>query len=191
MESAVQHSLTLVEYNQLEEENQQRYEYYQGEVFAMAGGDPKHGAIASNILALLHNALFDKDCTVFNSDVKFHIESENKSHYPDVSVVCGPAQRSEKDTRALINPILLVEVLSDSTAAQDRGSKFHTYSQIDSLQEYVLIEQDIHRAQVFYRSAPDQRWSMQWYAGEETDVALQSIGVTFSLSEFYHKTEGL
>ncbi|MEM9832257.1 MAG: Uma2 family endonuclease [Bacteroidota bacterium] len=134
--------MTPAEYNQLEEENHQRYEYHGGQVFAIAGGDPKHGEIANNIGRLLGNALFDKDCTVFNSDVKYHIASVSKSYYPDVSVVCGSAQRSEKEIHALTNPLPLVEVLSDSTAAQDRGSKFHTYSQMPSLREYVLVEQD-------------------------------------------------
>ena len=154
------------------------------------------GATANTVGRLLGNALLDKDCTVFNSDVKFHIEAEDKSCYPDVSVFCGPAQRSAQDTRALTNPVLLVEVLSETTAAYDRvspdrGRKFHSYSKLPSLREYVLVEQDIQQAQVFYRSAPNETWSMQWYTGEGAEVVLQSIGVTLLLSDLYHKTEGL
>lgn len=97
------------------------------------------------------------------------------------------AEYNQKDTRALTNPILLIEALSDSTAAQDRGSKFHTYSRISSLREYVLIEQDIQRAQIFYRNAPAQKWSMQWYAGDEVEITLQLVEAKFKLWEFYHK----
>lgn len=196
MEPAVKSHLSLTEYNELEEENNTRYEYHggpygYGEVFAMAGGEPKHGAIAGTIIRLLGNALSSKDCTVFTSDVKFHIASENKSCYPDVSVVCGPAERSEQDTRALTNPILLVEVISESTAAYDRGQKFHTYSQLPSLREYVLVEQDMWRIQTYFRNSPADLWQMQWFSGENSEVILRSIGISLSLSELYRRTEGL
>ena len=142
MEAAQKKHLSLAEYNQLEEETNQRYEYHNGEVFAMAGvatdvGDPVHGAIAGNLIRLIGNGLVTKDCTVLTSDVKFYIPSINRSLYPDVSVVCGPSERSKQDTKALTNPILLIEVLSDGNASYDRGTKFHYYSELPSLREYV------------------------------------------------------
>lgn len=192
MDAASKTYLSLAEYNQLEEETNTRYEYHDGEVFAMAGGDPKHGVIAGNTLTLLNNALFSKSCTVFNSDVKTHIASIKKSYYPDVSVVCGPVERSEQDARAIANPILLIEVLSESTAAFDRVGKFEDYSQLPSLREYVLIEQDRPLLQTFYREAPGALWQMQWFSAEgNTKVVLPSIDVSISLTDIYHKTEGL
>ena len=164
MEAAQKKHLSLAEYNQLEEETNQRYEYHDGEVFAMAGaatdvGDPVHGAIAGNLIRLIGNGLVTKDCTVLTSDVKFYIPSINRSLYPDVSVVCGPSERSRQDTKALTNPILLIEVLSDGNASYDRvstagGTKFHYYSELPSLREYVLVEQHTWKVETRYRSSP-------------------------------------
>ena len=183
--------LSLAEYNQLEEENDWRYEYHDGEVVAMAGGDPVHSLIANNTSYLLTGALLKKKCSVFNSDAKYHVASVNKSYYPDVSVICGPAERSEHDTRALTNPILLVEVLSESTAARDRGEKFEAYSQLPSLREYVLVAQDKWTVQTYYRESPKHLWEMQWFKGEEAVVDLRSLDVSLPLSALYRRTEEL
>jgi Uma2 family endonuclease len=191
MEPARKDRLSLSEYNQLEEREQQRYEYHQGEVFAMAGGDPKHGAIAGNVTRLLGNALLDKDCTVFTSDVKFYLEAEDRSCYPDVSVVCGPPQRSEKDTRALTNPVLLIEVLSETTEGYDRGTKFRYYSTMPTFLEYVLIDQDSWNVETRYRPSPNERWQLELFSGEDTEIPLRSLGITLPMAELYRKTEGL
>jgi Uma2 family endonuclease len=196
METAKKTRLSLAEYNQLEEETNQRYEYHDGEVFSMAGaatdvGDPVHGAIAGNLIGLLHGGLLPKDCSVLTSDVKFYIPSINHSLYPDVSVVCGPSERSDKDTKALTNPILLIEVLSDSNAAYDRGTKFHYYSELPSLREYVLVEQHEWKVETRYRSTPDEPWQMDWFSGKEATVRLRSVDLTLPLADLYRRTEGL
>ena len=191
METAKKTHLSLAEYNQLEEETNQRYEYHDGEVFAMAGGDPIHGAIAGNLIGLLHSALRPKDCTVLTSDVKFYIPSINRSLYPDVSVVCGPSERSDNDTKALTNPILLIEVLSDSNAAYDKGTKFHYYSELPSLREYVLVEQHEWKVETRYRSTPDELWQMDWFSGEEAQVRLRSVDLTLPMADLYRRTESL
>ncbi len=191
MESAVKAHLSLTEYNQLEEENNWRYEYHQGEVFAMAGGDPKHGLIANNVGRLLGNALLKKDCLVFNSDVKYYIEAEDAIRYPDVSVVCGPPERSEKDIRALTNPMLLVEVLSKSTEGADRGEKFRLYSRLPTFQEYVLIEQDSWTVETRFRTNPGELWQLNWFSGEQAEVPLRSLNIVLPVAELYYKTEGL
>ena len=190
MESARKNRLSLAEYNQLEEETNTRYEYHDGEVFAMAGGDPLHGAIAGNLIRLIGNGVVSKDCTVLTSDVKFYISSISRSLYPDVSVVCGPSERSEHDVRALTNPILLIEVLSDSNAAYDRGTKFHYYSELPSLREYVLVEQHAQKVETRYRSRPDERWQMDWFSGKEADVVLRSVDLTLPMADLYRRTEG-
>lgn len=157
----------------------------------MAGGAPKHGIIANNIGRLLANALFSKNCTVGNSDVKYHVTSANKSFYPDVSVVCGAPERSNRDTYALTNPIMLVEVLSASTEAFDRGDKFLTYSQLPSLREYVLVKQDEWLVETRYRSSVSDPWKLAWFDSTQADIALHSLGITLPLAELYHRTEEL
>ena len=183
--------LTLAEYNQLEEETQQRYEYHDGEVFAMAGGDPVHNAICHNLHVFLGNALRKKSCNVFTSDQKVYIDFIKRSLYPDASVTCGPVERSDKDTKAIVNPILLVEVLSDSNEAYDRGKKFEYYSKLSSLREYVLINQHEPSAQVYYRPSATDPWQMAWVSGLDQTLTLQSLEIETNLEELYLKTEGL
>jgi len=190
MERTATNLLSLEEYNQLEEETSVRYEYHDGEVFAMAGGSPKHGIIAGNIIRLIGNHLKD-GCTVGSSDLKFYIESINKSLYPDASVICRPYQTSDHDRNALTNPILLVEVLSESTANYDRGSKFHYYSELPSLREYVLIEQNMWKVETRYRDTTEEKWKMDWFEGEDASVTLHAMNATIPLAEIYQETEDL
>lgn len=190
MERVATKLLSLEEYNQLEEHTQSRYEYHDGEVYAIAGATHKHGIIAGNTIRLLGNSI-KGGCQVGSSDLKFHIESINKSLYPDVSVICQPYQVSERDRNALTNPIILVEILSESTANYDRGSKFHYYSELTSLREYVLIEQDTWKVETRYRNAADDEWKMNWFEGKEALVTLHSMDITIPLAEIYQGTEGL
>ncbi len=183
--------LSLQEYQQLEEETSQRYEYHNGEVFAMAGGEPKHNAICHNLHVLLGGILRKKPCNVFTSDQKVHIASINRSLYPDVSVTCGPVERAEKDTRAIVNPVLLVEVLSESTAGYDRGDKFKHYSKIPTLREYVLVQQDEPSVQIYYRSSESGLWQITWIDDLTQPIPLQSLEIEIPLEELYLKTENL
>lgn len=183
--------LTLEEYQQLEEETGQRYEYHNGEVFAMAGGEPKHSAIGGNTITILNQLLRERNCNVFNSDQKVRIESIKRSLYPDVSVTCGPVERSEEDTKAITNPVLLVEVLSDSTASYDQGNKFKYYSKLPSLQEYVLVSQHEPSVQIFYRASSTDFWQMTWVEGLSQSIHLQSLDIEVSLQVLYLKTENL
>lgn len=150
-----------------------------------------HGAIAGNLIRLIGNGLLSKDCTVLTSDVKYYIPSINKSLYPDVSVVCGSSERSEQDVRALINPILLIEVLSDSNAGYDRGQKFYYYSELPTLREYVLVEQHEWKVETRYRRSPNERWQMDWLSGKEAEVTLRSLELTLPIAEVYRRTEGI
>lgn len=187
----ITHKLTLAEYNQLEEETRQRYEYHNGEVFAMAGGDPVHNVIGHNVQLFLGNALRKKPCKVYTSDQKVYIDDINRSLYPDASVTCGPVERSDKDTKAIINPIVLVEVLSDSTEAYDRGRKFEYFSKLSSLREYVLLSQHEPKAQLHYRPSANEPWQIIWVNGLNQALKLQSLGVETTLDELYLKTEDL
>ena len=183
--------LSIADYQRLEEETQQKYEYHDGEVFAMAGADPKHNVISNNAGAELNRALRDKDCYVFTSDQKVRIDAVNRFLYPDVSVTCGSVERSEKDTKAIINPILLIEVLSDSTESYDRGDKFALYSKLPSLQEYVLVQQHRPAVQIYYRATNTDLWQITWIEGLAETIRLQSVSAELSMQELYLKTDRL
>ena len=183
--------LSIADYQRLEEETQQKYEYHDGEVFAMAGADLKHNAISGNAIAELNRALRKEECNVFTSDQKVRIDAVNRFLYPDVSVTCGSVERSEKDTKAIINPILLIEVLSDSTESYDRGDKFALYSKLPSLQEYVLVQQHRPAVQIYYRATNTDLWQITWIEGLAETIRLQSVEAELSVQELYLKTDRL
>ena len=194
MESAVKRKLSWADCLHLEEEENTRYEYHDGEVFAIAGGSPKYGAIAANVIGLFSNFLTE-GCRTFNSDVKVCIQSINKGLYPDVSVACRPIELM-REVNAIINPILLVEVLSQSTSDYDRAAKFRHYSQLASFREYVLIEQEARTVETRYRSSVDAPWKMDWFEadrrpGEDTEVILQSLNITLPMREIYKGVDDL
>ena len=194
VEPAVNRKLSLSAYLQLEQEQGTRYEYHDGEVFAMAGGAPKHGAIATNVTILL-GSLLTGGCRTFNNDVKVYIQSSNKGLYPDVSVACRPIDLM-REVNAITNPILLVEVLSPSTADDDRGAKFRHYSKLDSFREYVLIEQETQTVETRYRSSADRPWEMNWfetgdYAEENTEVILRSLNIKLPMHKIYQEVDDL
>ncbi len=150
----------------------------------MAGGSLSHSAIGTNITAALKAALRGKECKVFNSDLRIRIEDLNSFVYSDGVVVGGKVETSEEDKNAITNPILVIEVLSDSTAAYDRGDKFYKYRSLSSFKEYVLIEQ--HKAYVdrLYRDSPSY-WNMATYIGLDKEVELLSLGISIPMRAIY------
>ena len=189
MEALGHSKLSLAEYQRLEEETDTRYEYHDGEVFAMSGAARKHSAIASNVSRNLGNTL-PKGCRTFDSDLKVYVEAANKGFHPDVSVACRPITGPE-EMNAVDNPILLVEVLSEGSADYDRGQKFWFYSQLPSLREYVLIEQNRLAVETRYRSSSDDHWTMAYYEGEDAIVTLRSLNLPLPLAAIYEDTDDL
>src|SRR5262245_12741923 len=126
---------TLQEYLEWEERSGGKHEFYQGQIFAMAGASPRHNRISTNIVGLLHRLLEGGTCEVFGSDQRIRIDAVNLSTYPDVSVICGGLVLSKDDVRAITNPRVIFEVLSKSTENYDRGPKFELYQHLDSLEE--------------------------------------------------------
>ena len=193
MEVKVLGSYSLDAYIQMEAEDPEtKYEFYDGFIVAMAGGSPEHGQIAINIGTALNNALrsAQKDCIVHSSDVKVSINKINKRQYPDLSVVCGPVERDKKEPKAITNPTLIVEVLSDSTESKDRGEKFLAYRQLDSLQEYVLVSQEKALVEVFSRTA-DGTWRIQAAIGLDKEIELPALDIKLNTSDLYYKVEGI
>ncbi len=177
---------TVSEYRRLEEAADFRSEYRGGQIVAMAGGSFDHGAIAANLIGELRNRLKGRGCTVVGSDVAVRVDATSSYSYPDVSVVCGPpAFDPPGRRRVLTNPQVVVEVLSPSTAGLDRGDKFLDYIRLDSLQEYVLVDQARPRVNTFYRH-PDGIWAVGPSAeGMDAAVTFRSLGVSVPLAEVY------
>lgn len=173
--------LTPVEYFVWEEQQLCRHEYINGEVYAMSGGTQNHSRIALKVAALLDNHLPDGGCRVFNSDCRVNIFETNDYTYPDASVSCD--RRDENTTQYITYPCLIIEVLSESTEAYDRGNKFFRYRQNPQLQDYVLVSsQEI--AMDLYRKDRDGRWEIVNYRAEEV-VELQSVDLSFPIEQVY------
>jgi len=175
--------MTYAEYLAAERTNESKHEYVNGRVYAMAGGTPEHGRLAASVTRILGNALAGKPCVTFNSDVRVRIRATGRSTYPDVSVVCGALERAPDDPDAIVNPVVIVEVLSDSTEAGDRGDKFAHYRRLPALKEYVLVSQSSARIEVYSRSL-DGGWILR-EANRGESVRLESIGVSLPVDEVY------
>ncbi len=178
---------TSEEYLALEEKAEYRSEYENGDIVTMAGGSLNHARITSNIDRLFGNKL-DKKCESLTTDVKVRIESYRKFYYPDVLVICGKIDFYQKRTDTITNPILIVEVLSDSTEAKDRGEKFAAYQTLETLQEYILVSQDKAKVEQFKREN-DGIWKYQATIGLTSRVKFSSIEVELELDEIYQRVE--
>lgn len=173
------------EYLVLEEKSSVKHEYVDGEIYAMSGVTDPHNTIAGNLFSLLRNHLRGKGCRVFFTDVKARIESRNCYYYPDVMVTCDPRDRELPLFKR--HPCLIVEVLSDSTEAFDRGDKFADYRQLESLQEYVLISQKRQQVECFRRNA-EGLWVLHSF-GIEATVDLASVGFRVEMAELYEDVD--
>ena len=176
--------VSYAEYVAAEEGSVTRHEWIDGVIYDMSGGTPHHAGLASTIARLLGNQLAGKRCRVFTSDLRIRVAATRMSTYPDVSVVCGRLERDPDSTTAVTNPTVLVEVLSDSTEAYDRGEKFAHYRRIPSLREYVLVAQDPPLIEVFRKNEASQ-WVLVAEAGPGQRVTLESIECALSVDEVY------
>jgi Uma2 family endonuclease len=163
-----------------------RSEFVGGEVFAMTGASLAHNAIVSNINREISIQLKGRPCQVYANDVKVLIRSADAGKYPDLVAVCGEPELLDDRQDVLLNPSLIVEVLSDSTEAYDRGDKFALYRQIPSLREYLLVSQQRVGVELYQRGA-DDRWTLTDYAALNDSVPLASIDCTLELAEVYDK----
>lgn len=186
---ALKNKFTIEEYLRFEEQAEQRHEYHNGKVIPMSGGTIEHNQIAGNLFRIIGNALIEsgKMCQVLSSDMKIWIEAAQRFVYPDVTVLCDEPQFYKDRRDAIANPLLLVEVLSESTEAYDRGKKFERYSSLSSLREYVLVSQNEPAVEVFFRDhdRPDD-WQYHRATGLDALIQLQAINCELSLKEIYH-----
>lgn len=182
-EAAAQQRISYADYVKSESTTEIKHEYVDGAVYAMAGGTPEHGALAAAWIRHLGNALQGRPCRVFSSDVRVTVSETGLSTYPDLTVVCGRLETHPDDRLAIINPVVIVEVLFDSTEAWDRGEKAAHYRRLSTLREYVLVSQHRPRIEVHRRTARGTWEIVEARAGETID--LPSIGVSIDVDAIY------
>ena len=174
------------EYLALERESEFKSEYLDGVVYAMTGASLTHIQIVSNITGELYAQLRGRPCRALPTEMKVRVPDSRKFFYPDVTVVCGEPLYHDERTDTILNPDLLVEVLSKSTEAFDRGGKFLAYQQLESLQEYLLVSLDRPAVEQFIRQ-PDGTWNYRAAVGLESSLTLPSIGCKLELRAVYDK----
>jgi len=175
---------TFAEYLELEAMSPIKHEYYGGQVWAMAGGSPAHAGVCVNVSTTLANQLRDRPCRVFGSDLRVRVRETGLATYPDVSVVCGAleADPDDRGKHTVVNPIVVVEVLSPSTEDYDRGEKLAHYKTIASLQEMALVAHDQRRIELWRRV--ESGWALE-VISDRGSLDLASIGCRLELDEVY------
>lgn len=187
MSSQSQQLLTADEYLALERQAETKSEYFGGEVFAMAGASRLHNLIVANIIRVLGNQLLDGPCNVYPSDMRVKIATLNTYTYPDVVIACGEELFEDEQNDTLLNPIVIIEVLSDSTEAYDRGKKFDHYQSLASFVEYMLVTQETCHLEHYVRQ-DDRTWTYRSFHSPEDVVQLEAIQCTLVLKDIYAKT---
>lgn len=179
------------EYLELEREAEYKSEYYKGEIFAMAGAGHNHNRIVENLSGECYIAFKGKSCRTYSSDQRIHIPENSLYTYPDLIIVCDKNQYLDDKKDTILNPSVIIEVLSESTEAYDRGQKFHFYRSILSLSEYVLINSRSLAAEVF-RKNEEGFWVLASEAYQLHDtLELATVGLTLSMADIYAQTEDL
>lgn len=185
--------MTEAEYLAFERASESKHEYIDGQIFAISGASRAHNLITVSVVAALYNQLRGKSCQVYAGDMRVKI-SPNRYTYSDLSLVCGEVKFADAEFDALLNPTLIIEVLSPSTEAYDRGKKFQYYRALASLQEYVLIAQDSPQIEPYVRQSENQGvdqandiWQFSDAIGLEASLNLPSIGCTLALAQIYEQ----
>jgi Uma2 family endonuclease len=180
--------LTPEEYLEIEDKAEYKSEYLAGEMFAMAGGSDQHSLIATDTLRIIGNQFVGRPCRVYNSDMRIRVRETGLYTYPDGSAVCGRSEVEGRQIKMLLNPTLIVEVLSPSTEAYDRGLKFEHYRTIPSFTQYVLIASDRVHADIFSR-ADEGHWILVSVSKPDDVLRLTSVDCTIRLGDVYDKTD--
>ena len=178
--------LTQAEYLQLDRQSELRHEFLAGEVFVMTGASRNHNLITVNVAAALSEQLRRRQCEVYASDMRVKVSPPRLYTYPDVIVVCGTPHFEDDVNDTLLNPTILIEVLSKSTEAYDRGLKFELYRGLESLQEFILIAQNKRQVE-HYRRQSDNRWILTETNDPAGLVVLESIASQLAVEQIYLK----
>ena len=176
--------ISIEEYLEMENASMEKHEYYKGEVFAMSGAKVPHVIISDNILTVLKQKLKGKSCRPFGSDLRIHIEANTLFTYPDISIICGEIITLNNDDYNVLNPAVIIEVLSKSTKNYDLGEKFKLYRDIPTLKEYVLADSESIHIEVF-RLNETNHWELEEYNSLENLLFIKAIDEKILLSEIY------
>ena len=188
MSAIAKTKLTPEEYLEFERKSEIKHEYFDGEIFAMSGAKRNHNKITTNLSGLVWQHLKSKNCENYSSDMRVFVPETGLYTYPDLVVVCGEPKFKDDVFDTLLNPVLLIEVLSDSTEGYDRGKKFQHYRSIESLQEYVLVAQDEARIEKYVKRG-DGFWFFTEAVGIESEIEFASIECRIALGEVYDKID--
>lgn len=181
-QAATKRRYSYAEYLELENGTEEKLEYYDGQVYAMAGGTPDHSGLASNVIQLLGQQLAGKPCRVFTADLRVRVLVTGLATHPDVTVVCGKLDLDPEDKNGVTNPIVIVEVLSPGTEAYDRDEKWWHYRQIPTLRAYVLVSQVARRIEVHSRNG-DGTWTLRDV--RQGEARIDAIGCALSVDAVY------
>lgn len=176
------------DYLEIERAAEYKSEYLNGEIWAMAGATEAHIVIVGNLVREFGNQIKGRPCRVYSNDMRVQVAATGLYTYPDVVLVCGERRFHDEQRDTLLNPTVIIEVLSPSTADYDRGAKFAHYRQLESLQEYLLAAQE-ERHVMHYLRQPDQRWLLEEFRGQEDLILLPSINCRLALSEVYENID--
>lgn len=179
---------TEEEYLQLEKLSPTKNEYFKGEIFAMAGASNRHNVIFSNLFGDLSYKLKGKPCRAYGSDMRIYIPENTLYTYPDISIICGEIIPSNIDPDTVIQPTVLIEILSPSTKNYDLGGKFDLYRDIPTLREYILVDSESIRVQAF-RINKENRWELEDYRSIKDILTVPILGASVSLKEIYEGTK--
>lgn len=167
-----------------------RHEYWGGQVYAMTGAGRQHGRIVINLAAAVHRQFRDGPCEAFVGDMRVKVDATGLYTYPDLVAVCGEAAFEDAELDTLLNPDVIVEVLSRTTEGYDRGEKFRHYDRVPTLREYLLVAQTrIHAEHRVRDGGPGTPWVLTLHDGPEARVALRTIGCTLRLGDLYERVE--
>jgi Uma2 family endonuclease len=178
---------TIPEYLEDEWERNQKYEYYKGEIFAMAGVGPRHNILFRNVFGDLAYRLKGKPCRPYGSDMRIHIPENTLFTYPDISIICGSILPSPFDKNTAIQPAAIIELLSPSTRAYDKGMKFKLYRDIPTLQEYILIDSEAISVEVFRRNTADM-WESEVCNQLSQTLLIKTVQLSLLLEDIYEGT---
>lgn len=180
--------LTEQEYLKFERASEWKHEFYRGEVYLMNGASRPHNLVTLNIACGLRNQLIGRPCEVYSSNMRVKINETGLYTYPDVVASCGEIQFEDDEIDTLLNPLMVVEVLSNSTEKYDRSTKFRHYQKLDTLQEYVIVSQKAPFVEVYKFESKD-RWTYKTASSLADDVELESIGCCLKMSENYDRVD--
>ena len=187
MDTIERNTITESEYLELERKADFKSEYYNGEIFAMAGATLIHNKIVSNLIFLFNQFLKDKPCDVYPSDLRLQVEKSGLYTYPDITIVCGKTELLDNKFDTLKNPTILIEVLSDSTEKYDRGQKFSFYREIPSLKEYILVSSKTMKIEKFKRLEDGNYLYIE--SNEHQPFPIDSIKMNLNLEDAYNKID--